>query len=381
MRSDFPPRKTRRVFIWTRVIDPSSDQSDQPLQHQSALKNDQSQQPQAPTVRTTLADDDLFNVHGASPEPLETDPRKGITEAVSNGHQMTSDQEVTFPIDNKPSTPPMYEDMRMFHFVRPSAASDLSSLAYHGIQTPAKQTRKDLAVFIENDTSLAVVNPPSKNPINIRNSPNQPELFASEELQDEGRSPRKRPLATAAERKWRTENWTRSVGASTAERRNLGATGVYNQSSSKNEQALLELASHLQQYALETTQDATGTNGVKAVQKKGFQPKLPKARDRREWVSDVAGIDGGDTMDITGIGDGADDFIYETYRRLTDPPGAPFMAKNLKRMGVLVVAEEDQNAWETYGVEDTSTDTEWNSEEEDENGKSMEHIPIFRLAS
>ncbi|KAL9034385.1 MAG: hypothetical protein Q9214_007067 [Letrouitia sp. 1 TL-2023] len=367
----FPPRKTRRVFIWARVIDPSSDQSDQSLQHQSALKNDQSQQPQAPTVRTTLADDDLVNVHGRPPEPFETDLRKEITEAISNGHQMTSDQEESFQFDTKPLAPPTYEDMRIFHFVRPSTPSDLSSLACHEIQKPAKQTRKDFAVFIENDTSLAVVNRASKYPINIQNSPNQSEIVSNGELRDEGHSPRRRPLATAAERKWRMENWTKPAGGSPAERRNLEATGVSNRSSSKNEQALLELASDLQQYALESTQDTTGTNGINAVQKKRFQPKPPKTRDRRERLPNVAGTDGEDTMNITGTKDDADDFIYETYERLTDPPGARFMAKDPKRMGVLVVAEEDQNAWEMYGVEYPSSDTEWNSEEEDENAEDF----------
>lgn len=370
MGTDFPPRKTRRVFIWTRVIYPSSDQINQPLQHQIALKKDPSQQPQAPTVRTTLVDDDLFNSHGVSPEPFETDFREGITEAISNGHQMTSNQEGSFPYDTNALAPPTYKDMRKFHFVRSSAPSDLSSLADHGIQKPAKQTRKDLAVFIENDTGLAIANRPSQNPINSRNSPNQSELFASQESQDQGHSYRKRPLATVAERKWRSENWTSSAGANIAD-----------QNSSKKEQALLELANDLQQYALEITQNAPETNGDKAVQEKRFQPKLAEPRDRQEWGPNVAGTDGGDTMDISGIEDEVDDFIYETYQRLTDPLGAPFMANNLNRMGVLVVAEEDQNAWETYGVEDTSTDTEWNSEEEDENGKSIEHLPKCRLAS
>lgn len=72
-----------------------------------------------------------------------------------------------------------------------------------------------------------------------------------------------------------------------------------------------------------------------------------------------------------------DDFVYDTYLR-TKPAMVGFRSNcpmdidqmnNLAsgKVGILVIAEQDEEAWEAYGEEEES-DKDWNSEEEDENG-------------
>ena len=72
-----------------------------------------------------------------------------------------------------------------------------------------------------------------------------------------------------------------------------------------------------------------------------------------------------------------DDFVYDTYLR-TKPAMVGFRSDwpmdidqlNIVasgKVGILVIAEQDEEAWEAYG-EDEESDKDWNSEEEDENG-------------
>lgn len=72
-----------------------------------------------------------------------------------------------------------------------------------------------------------------------------------------------------------------------------------------------------------------------------------------------------------------DDFVYDTYLR-TKPAMVSFQSDGAMdihqienvangKVGILVIAERDEAAWEAYGEEEES-DKDWNSEEEDENG-------------
>ena len=71
------------------------------------------------------------------------------------------------------------------------------------------------------------------------------------------------------------------------------------------------------------------------------------------------------------------DFVYDTYLRTMQPivgfqPDCPMNIDQFEaiadgKVGILVIAEQDEAAWEAYGEEEES-DKDWNSEEEDENG-------------
>lgn len=59
------------------------------------------------------------------------------------------------------------------------------------------------------------------------------------------------------------------------------------------------------------------------------------------------------------------DYVYDTYiRRPTDPAASV----DRRKIGVIVITQEDETLWETYGV-DEGEDEDWDSAEEDENGK------------
>lgn len=80
-----------------------------------------------------------------------------------------------------------------------------------------------------------------------------------------------------------------------------------------------------------------------------------------------------------------DEFVYDTYLRTklamvglqSDCPMDIDQMNMLTsgKVGILVIAEQDEEAWEAYGEEEES-DKDWNSEEEDENGMYLYQLAI-----
>jgi hypothetical protein len=73
-----------------------------------------------------------------------------------------------------------------------------------------------------------------------------------------------------------------------------------------------------------------------------------------------------------------DDYVYDTYVRTKDP----VVPANLEsedpsnvQVGYIVISEEDQPLWETYFEDDVESDKEFETDEEDENGKHLNLPP------
>lgn len=104
-----------------------------------------------------------------------------------------------------------------------------------------------------------------------------------------------------------------------------------------------------------------------------FQPKPATALREEKRPMTTASEDLPDAQD----GESQDEYVYDTYLRTKQPlvgfqSDGPMDIDQLEiatdgKVGVLVIAEEDEAAWEAYGDEEES-DKDWNSEEEDENG-------------
>lgn len=67
-----------------------------------------------------------------------------------------------------------------------------------------------------------------------------------------------------------------------------------------------------------------------------------------------------------------DDYVYDTYVRTKDPV-VPFTADSEDpsnvQVGYIVISDEDQPLWETYFEEEDESDKEFETDDEDENGK------------
>lgn len=77
-----------------------------------------------------------------------------------------------------------------------------------------------------------------------------------------------------------------------------------------------------------------------------------------------------------------EEYVYDTYIRTKDPV-VPFALDSKDpandHVGYIVISEEDQPLWETYFGEDGDTDKEFDTDDEDENGKSLPFaLPITK---
>lgn len=115
------------------------------------------------------------------------------------------------------------------------------------------------------------------------------------------------------------------------------------------------------------------TSDVQLQQKIKFQPKPPRARPEANLP-----VPSGSRQEVlleTQYPENADDFVYDTYFRTSQPaPGFQYdglpatVAIADEKVGVLVIAEDDEAIWEAYAEDAEESEKDWNSEEEDENG-------------
>ena len=189
-------------------------------------------------------------------------------------------------------------------------------------------------------------------------------------------SERKKPLASAVESAWRKQTWVKAQGPSLP-----GVKGPPQQiddvSKRNTEDDLLKTAESLQQFAIEqsesqhTCQDKSTASPSKQQLK--FPPKPPKLRpSSNNNLTDSPCPDSFSSNDT-------DDFVIDTYVRYAvdssdqDRALRKFTGNtaqlDIQNVGVLVIGEEDEIAWEAFAedLEFESEDTD--DEEEDENGR------------
>lgn len=141
----------------------------------------------------------------------------------------------------------------------------------------------------------------------------------------------------------------------------------------------MALAEELHQIALEETAKYAETQNDKCYSKRlKFKPKPPKERLRGHQPTEH-NPSGDDAMDGVQYSESEnEEFVYDTYvRKLDQATNSPdtstleideMEAANNRSIGIIVIGEHEQEIWETFGEEDESN-KDWNSEEEDENGK------------
>ena len=69
-----------------------------------------------------------------------------------------------------------------------------------------------------------------------------------------------------------------------------------------------------------------------------------------------------------------DDYVYDTYVRTKDPVVPASLESDDPsniQIGYIVISEEDQPLWETYFEEEAESDKEFETDDEDENGKHL----------
>lgn len=113
------------------------------------------------------------------------------------------------------------------------------------------------------------------------------------------------------------------------------------------------------------------------------KPPRPRLQERRAVSVDSSGDE---IMENTNVPENEDDFVYDTYIRTfgqlasipmqpSEPTSSVLRHVDTSKIGILIITEQDESIWETFGEEEES-DKDWNSEEEDENGMCQLWVDI-----
>ena len=334
--------------------------------------------PEVPTVRITLPSEDFNEQKNDIPRPSEsTKPMAAASATVEKRQRPCED---TQPKQSRQYTHEIIASAlkaRKFHLVR--SPSPMSS-PFPGPKTIAQRHRdkrkKDLAMFAERPE---IVRKGQYSDNVLDHSSGEPRHLDDGKKRDTSQlyQPRKRPNATTTERKWRTETWTKppkpnevnGILTKTAE-------NIHEPSSQWNYESI-RLAEQLQGVALEeiraSEQQVKGLSGSGQLK---IKPKPPKPRQPRAEKSTVDGS--GDNIMTDAINfDDDGDYVLDTYVRsdarpfeFSEPPNShcdSLHGTDHDNIGILVIEDEEEALWEAF-AEDEESDTEWNSEEEDENG-------------
>ena len=264
---------------------------------------------------------------------------------------------------------------RNFHLsknVSPSTAQ--YAVSKHRAHMQRDIRKDDLAMFMEKKEEAPQSQHTQKNTAAKFGESSRQDIGSSQSA-TESVSPRKRPGVTAEERKWRATNWGRSV-----------EPGIHAEATTESARTIEpfknwdiespELAEQLQQIAVDEiiSEEARAAPGDGHIRLKS-QPKPPKPRQAKtQGAVDAGKID----VDMTDSNDLEDDNMYvvDTYVRSIAQPTSiedsdsyvdPLRGFNQGNIGILVIDEDEEGLWETYG-EIQESDPEENSEEEDENG-------------
>ena len=377
------PKKQRPSSFW-KLIDDDTSKLTSPLVSSNPVKKacinpNAFQTPQIPSPRTILPGEGPPGQKNADSGLSESTKANADPRATINKHQQPFEPNQARQSGQK--TPNIVRSglkTRKFHLIQsPSPLYSPNMVSKSTAKQHRKIRGKSLAVFVERTeiTRKAkglgnVSSPSSGGPRHLDNG--------EEKNMSQLEKPRKKPNATAVERKWRTENWAnRRKSNETTENLIRRAENVNEPSNQWNYESI-RLAEQLQEVALAEIQiSEKGAKGPSGVRKLKVKPKSPKPRhSRTEKLADENSekdvITG--TIDIDDDGD----YVLDTYVRSSPQPSEvpepaesyhhPLNGTDHGNIGILVIEDEEEEAlWEAF-AEDQESDLEGNSEEEDENG-------------
>ena len=337
------------------------------------------QSSKVPNVRTTLPIEDINEQENALPRSLETSKLSTDASAIAGKRQRPcEDTQPKISRQNTYNTFVSASKARKFHLVRSSSPiSSPFSISKKIAQKRRNKRRKDLAIFAERPELIHgakrsgdILRHGSDEPRNVDNATKKNTLQLEQ--------PRKRPNATAAERKWRTETWANAPKPNEVDGKCTRTAENINEPSSQWNYESIRLAEQLQGVALaEIRASEEGAKGPSGSGQLKVKPKPPKPRQSRTEKLAVNASEDDIMTDAINLGVD-DDYVLDTYIRssaqsfeVTEPANLPnnsLHGMNHGKVGILIIEDEEEEAlWEAF-AEDQESDLEWNSEEEDENG-------------
>ena len=323
-------------------------------------------------VRSTLTDEE----EGVKdPKTVKDAPPESLLNGNSQLHHFESNESVKKKEGLRPQT---------FRLARPASSNVLRpGVMNGGIQKQRKKRKGEIPLFIEKTMLLIEAKVMRQNlKSSVRPGREEPRE-ATVSVENERRTPQKRPIVTAAEKEQRSRSWA-NVQANRNLKEEEGGKRRPVQKLIPLECDPLDLAAQLSEFALiEAQKSQEAPQPPKKEVPRGkplkanlkFPPKGPPGRCRKHHLDSIM-TDVGNEEDLV-IEDIEDqDYVYETFirRPITLAPGGLDSQIGFKpgidaeTSGLLVIESEDEELWQEYG-EDDDSEREFPSDEDDENGE------------
>ncbi|MCJ1434943.1 hypothetical protein MMC27_004313 [Xylographa pallens] len=310
-------------------------------------KQDSKDTPQVPTVRATLPGEEDLKVqrkdrfqHDSTPKPNYDRSSALFQDAPLQGQASQVSRRTLGP--------------RRFHLTKDSVSySHQVRASKGGILKHKKNLPENLPVFSERTKEFL-----SSLLLDAFSSSQDGGLLQTtaqhtKVTQEETASPVKRPNASEAEKQWRAQNWQKPVAKPPTEKPPPRPQAEEEFLATQQEYETLKLAAELQKFALQQTQgDAVSSHRERQAK---ARPKPPSGRHNH-------GQEKHDLPDCPATKANPEDetdWIVETYVREANPAPAndvsPTAADSYPpagAFGLLVIAEEDEPAWEVFGEDD-----------------------------
>ena len=298
---------------------------------------------------------------------------------------------------------------RRFHLTRIAPdLSDFKNATPRGIQKRKRGLREDFPVFSEKKLlSLYSV-------AQLNQTKDQHAKYSGTSSTEVGQvkptSPRKRPVATPIEMKWRNETWNRTSQSETTKTAKQSETSGIDLGALQGNVESLQLAAQLQELAKEQAPSADITQPGFEIQRQKaglkVQPKRPPPR-RHERIDEAMDTEITNAVQtqpypftqVTHLGlnsptddlvanpagdqDTDEDWVTDTYFRHPNSEVEPadgattsLGSKDQTAIGLLVITDEDEEIWESYAQQEDS-DSDVDTDEDDENGMpSFHHVGV-----
>ncbi|KAL8658430.1 MAG: hypothetical protein Q9226_000998 [Calogaya cf. arnoldii] len=373
-----PYKKTKQTLVWNRVS--QDDLRNDHHQSSSSAKKRHGETahhpPQVPIVKSTLPEGDTVASQAHQVSPLQSTASEQPLENQTSQPREDCKLGSSLPDARHCSLPCLPKEPRRFHFTPATTSSKTtstraSSVCHSGIQKNRKKQRKDFAIFVERTYELGKIGARVQSGAGI----SQRDIDSSTQIARssvEPSTPRKRPLASPAERKWRAQTWKQPSGDAAIPASDTASFQVGAATANDDSDASPRLARELQRFALEESQRADEPRHLTKKMSPKIMPKPPKPRLSKEEADTPMN-------DVKPEGDeeDPDTFVIDVYVRQPDHlvaerpvalPGTSMKTADPDKVGLLVIEDEDQENWELYGEEEQSSDDGWTSDEEDENG-------------
>lgn len=376
IQADIEPKRNRPSALWKRADEGDCEpRFAQSLPLPEPLSNDQLLTSTVPGVTTsTAATPTLIDRPTGRTEvtpPLRQHVQPNRQEPAHVGLKSPASP-ITCPLRRSEGNEESGETSlkpRNFHLSKNvSPRTPLYAVSKHRARMERDVRKDDLAIFVEKREG-ATQSRHANRDVAAKSGESSRQDF------DSSVSSRERPGVTADERNWGATNWGRSVKQEihgetiTESARTIDPFKNWDIESP-------ELAEQLQQIAVEEilSEEARAAPGNGHIRLRS-QPKPPKPRQAKtQGAMDAGEIDVAMT-DSNGLEDDSM-YVVDTYVRSIAQPisteDSDFYVDSLRglnqgNVGILVIDEDEEKLWETYG-EIQESDPEWNSEEEDENG-------------